>query len=557
MPRVSFKLTPTAEGGFTTRKRIPRDVQEEYARLYGKRSEDWFNTGPVPATLATAKASEWHSEIAARFANIRAERRGEGRTLTPQQARALSGEWYHWFVARHIANAKAWGAAYWEHQAGALYDALHDAIWEASGEPWSPEVDPMEVWEENDAARQRARPIVADHAESAQFLHSKGTVVEPASRDMFLDCLIRDYFAAMRLLVRRANDDYGTDKWPERFPKFERTADPGLTPWALFEWWVKQTNRANSTVNRWRVAFLKLQDDFPEHSAASLAEEEAQRWADGLIDDERSAVTVRDVWVVACRTVFGWAVKRKLINRNPFAAVHIDVPRKTFNRDSPELSRDEIRTILSAAAAIRKPKTKIEAAKRWVPWVQAYTGARGGEITQLRGVDVIERDGIPAIKIKPEAGTVKTGQARTVPLHEHLIEQGFLSFAHANGKGPLFYNESTAPTHQTDPTKPPRPRSVITLKRVAEWIRKLGVDDTELQPTHAWRDTFKAIGHRHRVSERILDAIAGHRPATVGRGYGPPTLHDMAEALKAFPRYEVTLQLVNSARQVVKAADDP
>ena len=27
--------------------------------------------------------------------------------------------------------------------------------------------------------------------------------------------------------------------------------------------------------------------------------------------------------------------------------------------------------------------------------------------------------------------------------------------------------------------------------------------------------------------------------------------------LKAFPRYEVTLQLVNSARQVVKAADDP
>ena len=47
---------------------------------------------------------------------------------------------------------------------------------------------------------------------------------------MFLDCLLRDYFAAMHLLIRRANDDYGIDKWPERFPgKFERTADPGLT----------------------------------------------------------------------------------------------------------------------------------------------------------------------------------------------------------------------------------------------------------------------------------------------------------------------------------------
>jgi hypothetical protein len=58
MARVAFKLTPTAEGGFTTRKRIPKDVREEYARLYGKRAEDWFNTGPIPAALARAKASE-------------------------------------------------------------------------------------------------------------------------------------------------------------------------------------------------------------------------------------------------------------------------------------------------------------------------------------------------------------------------------------------------------------------------------------------------------------------------------------------------------------------
>ena len=58
-----------------------------------------------------------------------------------------------------------------------------------------------------------------------------------------------------------------------------------------------------------------------------------------------------------------------------------------------------------------------------------------GELTQLRGVDVIERDGIHAIKISPEAGTTKTGTARVVPVHEHLIEQGFLAFVKASGKG--------------------------------------------------------------------------------------------------------------------------
>ena len=37
----------------------------------------------------------------------------------------------------------------------------------------------------------------------------------------------------------------------------------------------------------------------------------------------------------------------------------------------------------------------------------------------------------------------------------------------------------------------------------------------------------------------IFTGIAVHAPISVGRGYGLPTLSDMAAALKKFPRYEV------------------
>ena len=37
----------------------------------------------------------------------------------------------------------------------------------------------------------------------------------------------------------------------------------------------------------------------------------------------------------------------------------------------------------------------------------------------------------------------------------------------------------------------------------------------------------------------IFTGIAGHAPISVGRGYGLPTLADMASALKKFPRYEI------------------
>jgi hypothetical protein len=56
-------------------------------------------------------------------------------------------------------------------------------------------------------------------------------------------------------------------------------------------------------------------------------------------------------------------------------------------------------------------------------------------------------------RASPEAGTTKTKTARKVPIHEHLIEQGFIDFVRANGKGALFYNDAKQPAGSSDPTK--------------------------------------------------------------------------------------------------------
>jgi integrase len=206
-------------------------------------------------------------------------------------------------------------------------------------------------------------------------------------------------------------------------------------------------------------------------------------------------------------------------------------------RETKAFIDDEIKTILNAALAI-KVRSKTDAAKRWCPWLAAYSGARMGELTQLRGVDIVNSNAIPAMKITPEAGTTKTGKARTVPLHRHLIQQGFLTFAKSSGNGPLFYNETEQPAASNDPTNPRKPRYVKAREHVASWVRSLGVNDRELSPNHAWRHTFKAVGFRCGIPEKVLDAIVGHAPASVGRGYGEPTLSDKARELRKFPRYK-------------------
>jgi integrase len=443
-------------------------------------------------------------------------------------------------------------AASWEEEAWEPYDVLREAVWGRDHASWPQECDPFDGWEENAKAREQVRPLVADRAETAQFLHSKRLRLDVASREMFLDFACKDFFEAIDVLKRRARGDYG----PEKHAAFERSTDPALTPWMLFARWIAETRPTDATVDRWRSVFLKLQEAFP--ACGGITPELAQDWARGLIGSDRSARTVSDVWVVAPRTVFGWARSQRLIGQNPFTEVRIRVPRKVTTRDNGKaFASDEIKKILSASLAITQARTKMEAAKRWVPWLCAYTGARSGEIAQLRGADYVEQEGVEAILITPAAGTVKTKQARVVPLHEHLIEQGFREFVMASGKGPLFYSEQKTPTAAPDATNPPKKRYVKVRERIAGWVRELGVTDPEVQPNHAWRHTFKQVCDRYHISERVSDAIAGHAAFTVGRGYGAPSLKDKAAGLKRFPRYQIEEQASERGQRTTSVQTGP
>jgi hypothetical protein len=229
-----------------------------------------------------------------------------------------------------------------------------------------------------------------------------------------------------------------TDLRNKPLPSATTATQIGATPWTLFEQWVSAKQPNASTVNRWRSVFIELEKRFEGRSLSSVTHDDAQTWAEGLVTKKRTARTVNDVWCSAARTVFTWAVKTRKIASNPFGATKVTQPRKARTRETDEFTPAEVKLILTSALMFKETMRPFDAAKRWVPWLCAYTGARAGEITQLRGKDVKQQEGTWVIQITPEAGTVKTGKPRTVPLHEHLLAQGFVEFVHGSGNGPLF-----------------------------------------------------------------------------------------------------------------------
>jgi hypothetical protein len=309
-------LTQDSKGNYRARKRLPDDVRDDYGHLHGPRVEaKFFAPASTKRHEAERQFDEWKAEIILRIAAIRAERKGEGIPLTRQQARAFAGEWYDWFLARHMSSDKDWEQA---------LDQVQDALCKAVGEKRWNKNHPDELWEQEEDLRQAVRPVLADVGETSQFLATKALVLNNEARNQFLDFLYKDLAEALKRLIRYSEGDYSADKYRERFPKSEGS-DSGERPTQLFERWAKEREAAAGTVEGWQYVFREMSEHFKDRSAASITPAEAQRWITDMISPSRGAGTVYNTWLNASHTVFGWAVKHKHIPSSPFAEVNVTV----------------------------------------------------------------------------------------------------------------------------------------------------------------------------------------------------------------------------------------
>ena len=474
-------LNLSATGATKSRKAIPKDARAEYKRLYGVSHEAIL---VVPAGTSTAQAKalhgQWLAEVETRIERIRAAAKGAGQPLTHRNALALAGRWYKWFVARHESDR--WSPEHWQDRK----EHLTERVWypHAPVEHLEdPNADPSWPWTQWPEVREAVRAEVAEMALVASFLASEGLALTPDASILFVDAVSQRLFNAYALLEARAKGDYTRDTYPDTFPAYvdqRRGASTGMSCWELFGAYVAARKPAASTISRWRAVFNHLQAAFPG-SAGDLTEDNAWAWKDTLLTAKRSARTVDAVWLPAVKTVFSWAVTQKQIRSNPFVTVKIDVPKVVVLREEGKAFKlEEANIILRASLSVQNTRDAFPRAKRWVMWLCAYSGARAGEVTQLRGVDITQRGNLYAMRLTPEAGSIKTGSARTVPLHEHLIAQGFIEFVHAQGNGPLFYNARETATTEPDPLNPERSPSVKTRGRLGAWVRELGIPTPKL-----------------------------------------------------------------------------
>lgn len=200
-------------------------------------------------------------------------------------------------------------------------------------------------------------------------------------------------------------------------------------------------------------------------------------WKNALLQQEvrigrevrkRAPRTVKDVHLAALKAVCQYLVDEDKLAVNPVAGVVVRNVETERDDDEKGFSDKDARTILTATLQKGSHLLSVEmtAARRWIPWIGAYTGARVNEITSLLPSDVVTVQGILCFSLPKERSKGK--RKRIVPIHSHLIEQGLRAYVAERKKlgKPLFYDPA-----RSRGGKAANPHYQKVGERLAEWVR--------------------------------------------------------------------------------------
>jgi integrase len=366
--------------------------------------------------------------------------------------------------------------------------------------------------------------------------------VDDDSRSILLSAFwmaLRDAFESRK---KNIEGDYSPDPKANRFPQWEAPKRNVPSPIAsgasltglVEDWWkeAKAAGRKPSTYESYRNTMAKLVAVLEHDDGSRVTPEDIVRFKDFRLATGTSAKTVKDSDLAGLKTIFGWAVMNRKMPINPAEGLIIKTskPRKLRAKG---FSDKEAALILNHAKNYKAggEAPKLAAAKRWVPWLCAFTGARVGEMLQLRKQDVRREGKHWVIRITPEAGPVKTDEAREVVLHRQIVESGFLDFVEASNAGHLFISPANDELGVRKAVKTAR-------NKVNRFVREV-VPDPNVDPSHAWRHRFKTVGIDEGVEMRVLDSIQGHAPRNISEGYGEVTIKAKANAIARFPNIKV------------------
>jgi integrase len=360
-----------------------------------------------------------------------------------------------------------------------------------------------------------------------ELLAREGLLIDQQSRDELADRIFWLKWTLYTRLYKRAEGDYSRDPQLDKFPAWTPPRASALptainkeapaeksgsanTLGSLFEAWKLERRPPERTAYEWKRVVDRLEKHLgPEADFTNITKRDMLGWRDALIRSGKSPALVKYQLDVA-RVLFGWAVRNDRLQVNPATGATASAK----GHHGGAQTKRQPYSDADAKALLEAAHKETKGARRWVPWLLAFTGARLEEVCQAHVSDVKHEGGVWYLDINtndPGKKLKNPGSARKVPLHPALIAEGFLEYLATVPRDGLLFPE----------LKPDRfgKKGTYFSRWYSKWARSLGITDKRLV-AHSWRHRFKDLCRAASVEKSIHDALTGHKSGDVGDSYG-------------------------------------
>lgn len=250
-----------------------------------------------------------------------------------------------------------------------------------------------------------------------------------------------------------------------------------------------------------------------------------------LLQQPISSKTARDrfTWV---KTLLGYAHRElELIPKQPWQGMEIQVSKTQARRpwEDSELQQLFSQPLFTTYAIPPEKKSGRDAAY-WVPLIALYSGARIGELAQLRTEDITTVGEVPLLRItnSGDGQRVKTEASnRSIPIHSELVRLGLLDYVQAIKDAG---HDRLWPMLKADADRP----GLILSNWFGQYRRNIGLTG-KYPDFHSFRHLVRTRMSRAKIPDKVQDTITGHETqGSIGtKVYQSVSLEDRIEAVEA------------------------
>ncbi|EGR3115119.1 tyrosine-type recombinase/integrase [Vibrio parahaemolyticus] len=264
-----------------------------------------------------------------------------------------------------------------------------------------------------------------------------------------------------------------------------------------------------------------------------LSAKAANTYRDHLIEKGLSAKTVKE-YIAVNKQFFDYCERIELIEKNVFKA--IKAPKSRVAKASQQRDRWQLKELkkLFSSSEYRKKDAQFN----WTTKIQLYHGCRPSEVCQLTTSDIQIIEGVPCITISDSEAEqrLKTSNAlRIVPLHNQLINEGFLEYVQERRE------QKQKQLFDYKPHGDNKDWSFRYRTNLGKLQTAIGMKPNARPTAYSFRHTFIDELKIANTPEHIVAEIVGHAHPniTFGRYGKQANIQQLNEAVNKFPSVEV------------------